>query len=582
MAAQSVRGIDYRLSVDTAAPSGVTVEMRIHGAPAEFRIAMVAHTEYDDEYWRYLAGLRGEATGGRVEVTREDSALWRVRGPAGDVTLHYRIVFPVSPPLEQAAWKAHLTATGGLVGGPHSFLYIVGAEHAPVRLSVILPAAWTIVTGLHPDVTPGRFTAPGVEELTDSPLLIGLIRIWRFEVNGIPHRIALLGRPVGVAFDTALFVGRVERLARETVRMFGRTTYRDYQFLFEDGTRGGLEHRNSVTIGVKSSDLARDPDAYLGQIAHEFVHTWNEVYVRPVSWIGVRRGPPAPNGELWWSEGVTLYFADLVLRRAGLPTRDSSRIPRLERLIANYLANPSHALVSPEQTSRAFNQPPDVTGDFTPSIFTQGELLGTLLDLMIRDGSRGRRTLVDAMGGLLARFSPAHGFTGADLEHAVSGACACDAGPFFEQFVRAPGALDFDRWLATVGLRPVVTWAAARSAEGAPAPDLRVWTYQDVADSVLRLRIFFPGTLWGRADLHTGDRLDSLNGAAIHDEQQFRSALDQLHIGDTLRVAGAHGSEKMSRTMIVTGYDRPTVRLELRPDATGAERLRLAQWTSGR
>jgi hypothetical protein len=38
----------------------------------------------------------------------------------------------------------------------------------------------------------------------------------------------------------------------------------------------------------------------------------------------------------------------------------------------------------------------------------------------------------------------------------------------------------------------------------------------------------------------------------------------------------------MSRTMIVTGYDRPTVRLELRPDATGAERLRLAQWTSGR
>jgi predicted metalloprotease with PDZ domain len=421
-----------------------------------------------------------------------------------------------------------------------------------------------------------------VEELTDSPLLVGLIRSWRFEVNGVPHRIAWLGSAAGVPFDTAAFVGQVERLAREAVRMFGRTTYRDYQFLFEDGTRGGLEHRNSVTIGVRSSDLARDPNAYLGQIAHEFVHTWNEVYVRPVAWIGVRHGPPAPTGELWWSEGVTLYFADLVLRRAGLPTRDSTRVARLERQIANYLANPSQALISPEQTSRAFNQPVDATGDYTPSMFTQGDLLASVLDLMIRHGSGGRRTLVDVMGALLARFSPARGFAGADLERAVSEACSCNARPFFDQYVRAPGALDFDRWLAVVGLRTVISWAPVASAAGAPAPDLRVWVDDVTADSVLRLRIWFPATLWGRAGLHTGDRVDSLNGVAMHGPEQFHQALDALHIGDTLRVAGAHGSEHFSRTIVVTGYDRPEVRIEPRPDATAAERLRLAQWTSGK
>ncbi|HKV73888.1 MAG TPA: hypothetical protein VJN95_05180 [Gemmatimonadales bacterium] len=582
MAAQVARGVDYTLTVDPVAPAGITVDMRIRGAPAEFRVAMVAHTEYDDGYWRYLAGLRGESTRGKVEVTRADSAVWRVRAPAGEVTLHYRIDFPAALPMEQAAWMAHLTPTGGLLGGPHSFLYIVGAERAPVRLAVNLPEGWTILTGLPSAPGAGRFTASGVEELTDSPLLVGRIRSWRFEVHGVPHRIAWLGCAAGTSFDTALFVGRVERMAAEAVRMFGRTTYRNYQFLFEDCTHGGLEHRNSVTIGLQSAELARDPDAYLGQIAHEFVHTWNEVHVRPASWIGVRYLPPAPTGELWWSEGVTLYFADLVLRRAGLPTRDSTRAAHVARLITSYLANPSHALVSPEETSRAFNQPPGATGDYTPSMFTQGELLGIVLDLMIREGSGGRRTLADVMGALVVRFSPRRGFTGQDLERAVSAACACDTAPFFDGYVRAPGALDFARWLAVIGLRPVVSRALVLSADGTPAPDLRVWVDGAAADSVLRLRIWFPDTQWGRAGLHTGDRLDSVNGVAVHTPAQFRHALEQLHVGDTIHVAGAHRAVSFSKAFIVTGYERPAVRLESRPDATPVERLRLAEWTSVR
>ena len=102
---------------------------------------------------------------------------------------------------------------------------------------------------------------------------------------------------------------------------------------------------------------------------------------------------------VWFSEGLTLFYADLLLRRAGLPTVDSTRIARLERLMAQYLANPSHAAVSPEQTSRAFNMQA-ATGDYTPSMFTQGDLIGTLLDLMIREGSAGRRSLDDVVRAL--------------------------------------------------------------------------------------------------------------------------------------------------------------------------------------
>jgi len=126
----------------------------------------------------------------------------------------------------------------------------------------------------------------------------------------------------------------VERIARETAQLFGWMPYHQYQFQFEDGAFGGLEHLNSVTIGTPSTGLARDPNVSLAQIAHEFFHTWNEVHLRPAAWIGVRHVAPAPTGELWWSEGVTLYCADLLLRSGAFALVVMDGAPQLSRVLA--------------------------------------------------------------------------------------------------------------------------------------------------------------------------------------------------------------------------------------------------------
>lgn len=161
--------VDYTLRVDSANRSGISVEMHILGSPAGFRVAMATHAEYDDQYWRYLTDLNGTSTRGAVVVTREDRSVWRVVGPAGDVTLRYRVGYPASLPQQQAAWKAHLTAEGGLIGGPHSFLYVVGGERAPVRVTLTLPKTWTVAAGLAPGAHPGDFIAPDADALIDSP-----------------------------------------------------------------------------------------------------------------------------------------------------------------------------------------------------------------------------------------------------------------------------------------------------------------------------------------------------------------------------------------------------------------------------
>ena len=573
--------VEYLLRVDSAGTSDIAVDMRVHNAPAAFRIAMATHAEYDDQYWRYLTGLHGESAHGAVSITREDSSLWRVNAPRGEVTIRYRVQLPVSPPGQQASWKAHLTPRGGLIGGPHSFLYVVGGEHAPVRLALTLPNGWHAATGLNSSAVTGTFAAPGAEALIDSPIMVGTLRRWPFSIDGVPHDIAFLGTTGGAPFDTAHLVSNVERLAREAARVFSPLPYRRYQFLFEDGAYGGLEHLNAVSIGMQSANLARDPDAYLTQVGHEFFHTWNEVHIRPASWIGLRHVPPTPTGELWFSEGVTLYYADLLIRRAGLHTPDSSRIARLERLMAQYLANPSHAAVAPERTSLAFNMQA-ATGDYTPSLFTQGDLIGTLLDLMIRNGSAGRRSLDDVVRALAAQFSPARGIRGADIEHAVAAACGCDAHPFFATYVADAGPLDFDRWLAVLGLKSAVSWAPVRAADSSLAPDVRISGFMRPGEAQPRLQIWFPATVWGRAGFHTGDRLITWNGAAVNSPSQLRTLLGQLHIGDTVHVAVQRDVGRFEATVTVARYDRPTVRIRPRADATDPERALLTRWLAGR
>lgn len=124
----AVIAIQYLLRVDSTDLSGFDVEMRIRGAADAFVIAMNAHPEYDDKYWRYLRDLRIEGGGPGARVVRIDSALWQLTLPGGDGFIRYRIVFPTPPESPRAAWHPFLSPTGGLLGGPHAFLYLPGHE----------------------------------------------------------------------------------------------------------------------------------------------------------------------------------------------------------------------------------------------------------------------------------------------------------------------------------------------------------------------------------------------------------------------------------------------------------------------
>lgn len=567
--------VHYRLSVSDADSTGFDVQMEIRNVRDTFRVAMAKHPEYDDRFFRYVQNLRLLTPGG--SIVREDSAVWSVVAPGGTATIAYRIQLPAPQPPARGAWRPFLSPTGGLTGGPHAFMYVVGAELGPSHVAVQMPASWRIATGLTPTSEPRTFSAASVYELVESPILVGRFRAWSFPIDGVPHTIAYWALPNGTPFDTATFRYGIERLANEAVRLFGRPPYREYVFQFQDGAFGGLEHHNSVSLGAASAELAKDPNAYLQETAHEFFHTWNLMRIRPAEYVGVDYRQIQPVPTLWFSEGLTIFYADLLLRRAKLPTNDSTRVAHLEGLITRYQSQPGNSHYSAEQISKVqYNSTPDALGDYVASAHLVGEVLGSMLDLIIRDATDGTRSMDDVMRLMLDRFSGARGFVGADVERAVQDVCGCGVRPFFDAHVRGAGEVDFNRHLGLIGLRAIVTRDPVLR-DGQPEPDFRIRGWVPPADSTLSLLVMNPQSAWGRAGLHSRDRVVSVNGATPRTWQEFRQAISSARIGDTLRfVVRAPGATPRTANVVMSGYDRPVVRIEALPGAT-AKQIRLRE-----
>src|SRR5437016_3911116 len=575
---QAVRPvISYVIRVDPVDLSGFAVEMRVRGAGKIVRIAMASHPEYDDRYWRYVENLSAESRGVSLKVTREEDAVWRVERPNGGLTIKYRIHLPTQTMPTRSAWKPFLSPTGGLIGDLHSFMYVVGAESAPTRLTLEIPKGWAIASGLDATNDPRTFAASSAELLLDSPIIIGQIQRWNFTVNGVPHHVVYLPQPHVATFDTASFIAGLQKLVTEAFKSFGKPPYHTYTFLYQDGAQGALEHLNSVTIGARSQSLAQRLTGVFDTTAHEYFHTWNLMHVRPVERVGLRYRPAEPTAELWWSEGVTIYFSDLLLRRAKLPTFDPTRLAHLETFIAAYLLTPGYSRISAERASRAADDPLALGDDYAET-HLQGNLLGTMLDLMIREATRGQRSLEDVMRTLSEQFTPRRGITGRDIERAVHEVCACDAHSFFEAYVRGAHQIDFDRYLRATGLRTHVTWSPALGSDGKPEPDLRIFAFSAAGQSTLRIRITDPDSAWGRAGLHTGDHLVSLDGRPVATATDFRSWLGQLRIGQTARVGVMRNDAPAQIAVPISGYDRPTVKINEITDASPEQRRLREQW----
>jgi len=102
--------------------------------------------------------------------------------------------------------------------------------------------------------------------------------------------------------------------------MFGEVPYKSYTFLGMGPGRGGIEHLNNTTISFDGNTLKPEDSRkrMLSFIAHEYFHHYNVKRIRPYELGPFEYDRENRTNQLWVSEGLTVYYEYLLLRRAGL------------------------------------------------------------------------------------------------------------------------------------------------------------------------------------------------------------------------------------------------------------------------
>jgi predicted metalloprotease with PDZ domain len=378
---------------------------------------------------------------------------WRVAtGNAGTVFLRYDVFAN-----QRFSAQNYLDEDRAFIAPTGMFLYIAGQIQRPATVTIELPANWTrIATGLDAVSrgTARTFRARDFDVLYDSPLLMGNQETLEFDVQGKRHTVALEDVPASV--DRGRMIVDLRKIVETAGRLMGDVDYTHYAFLMMGRGAGGIEHSNSSANSFNGASL-ETPAGYLSWlsfIAHEYFHSYNVKRIRPLALGPFDYDTENVTDLLWVSEGLSVYYQDLLLVRAGLMT-EQQYLDKMKNAIASFENAPGHHYQSATDSSRTTWGTSGVGNDrnTTISYYNNGAMLGAMLDLKIRYQTSNRRSLDDVMRTLYNRFykDKQRGFTSEEFREVCE---SIAGGPLEEVFGYASTTKDVDyaKYFAQAGL----------------------------------------------------------------------------------------------------------------------------------
>ena len=370
------------------------------------------------EFSKNLQELCAQQGNREVPLTQLDKHRWLADCSAGKpLVLTYRVCA-----YDASVRTAWLDAARGFFNGTSLCLRVHGQEkqrHTIEIVSTPATAAWSVATGLSTVKVDkkgfGLYAAASYDELVDCPFEMGKFWIGRFTACGVPHRFVVAG--AAPSFDGKRLLADTQKICEANIRFWhgeSKPPFKNYLFMLNavgDGY-GGLEHRNSTALICGRRDLPRVNEAragegyttLLGLISHEYFHTWNVKRLRPAEFAEHDYARENYTELLWFFEGFTSYYDDLLLRRAGL-IDDGTYLKLVTKTIHQVVQTPGRAIQTVAQASFdawvKYYRQDENTPNATVSYYTKGSLVALCLDLALR---RGGKTSLDAvMRALWAR-----------------------------------------------------------------------------------------------------------------------------------------------------------------------------------
>ena len=455
------------------------------------------------EFSKNLQRLQARQGNTEPALTQLDKCSWQVACTAGKpLVLRYEVYA-----LDNSVRTAWLDASRGFFNGTSLFLQVQGQEDAPHALELPTDKAlrgWQVATGLRPEKINrngfGRYLAANYDELVDCPVEMGNFWQGSFMAAGIRHRFVVAGAPP--SFDGARLLADTQKICEAEIRFWhgeqtgkrsrSKPPHEDYLFMLNavgDGY-GGLEHRNSTALICTRKDLPRldhpalkvvggaadgRSEGYvtlLGLISHEYFHTWNVKRLRPAEFAAYDYARENHTRLLWFFEGFTSYYDDLLLRRAAL-IDDRTYLKLLGKTINQVLQTPGRAVQSVAQASFdawiKYYRQDENTPNATVSYYTKGALVALCLDLSLRQQSS---TTLDAVMRALWQRCQGEPMTEDDLCQVLADLSGRSFAAEIARWVHGTGELPLKALLERQGIRvqeepaPIAQRLGLRLGEG--------------------------------------------------------------------------------------------------------------------
>lgn len=413
------------------------------------------------EYAQHVESYQAKAGKKKLEVFKTTKNTWRVvSNQAKKFTFSYRVYA-----FDMTVRTNFLDANHGYINPAALCVFVDKHQDTPATLTVVPYKTWKKVTiplctakGVH------TYEVPNFDVLVDSPIEIGNHQEFEFMAAGLPHKVAWYGL---ADYDQTQIKKDFTAIADASTDIFGENPCKDY--LTKDYTFivhvlhkkfGGLEHLNSTSLHFPREmyPTKKGYARFLNLVAHEYFHLWNVKRVRPIE-----LGPFDYEREnytrlLWVAEGFTVYYENIILRKAGIVKDGFFRRATAERITT--VENTPGNKVQPVTDSswdtwiKAY-RPNENSPNTTISYYSKGALVALMLDLCIIHHTKGKKNLDNVMRYLYKEIyqKQQRGFSEAEIKEIIEQTAGKDLTPLFEQHIYGTKTIDYAKYLNYVGLK---------------------------------------------------------------------------------------------------------------------------------
>ncbi|SKC05901.1 M61 family metallopeptidase [Dyadobacter psychrophilus] len=545
----SAQKINYEVSFPNLVHHEANITVSVNGAPQKeltFRMSRSSPGRYaTHEYGKNIYDVKAfDKSGQEIAVQRIDGDVYKVSGLNGFVKVQYTLYANHAD-----GTYAGLDQNSIHLNAPATFMWVRELQKAPIEVKFDLPKNdnWTIATQLKPGIQPNTFSAADLQYFMDSPIKIGKLTIKEWTLNNPDKKTAKFRLALEVSGSDSLangFAAKVKRITQESQMVYGELPAFDFgQYTFlasiNPYVRGdGMEHRNSTMIALPVA--FNGGNELLGVFSHEFFHAWNVERIRPKTLEPFDFEKSNMSFELWFAEGFTQYYGDLILARAGFMSPEEY-CQELSFLVNTKENTAGAKRISPVQASNnAVFVDAGVSIDKTnyPNIYTSyypyGASIALALDLQLR--TRGL-----TLDGYMQAVWQKHGKSEVpyrvsdllDVLAAYSKDKAFAAG-FFAKYINGHESFDYAPLLQMAGLTLKKQFAGK-----AWIGDVR---YKEGTDLIILTNTIIDSPLY-IAGLDIDDHILKLDGKAVATQAELTAILNAHKPGEQIDVEYRHREE---------------------------------------